>query len=110
MQQCKIASIFYNTTISYPGPCNYDPAKPRTASHYSIAGKVPTNYSTISPGPKYNFDSTLLDRNKVLSNQKRTGTARIVLPTSKSRTKTDMTDSKVSYQSGKLNAIQPRVE
>ncbi len=30
-------------------------------------GRPLSNYETISPGPKYNFESTLLDRNKILS-------------------------------------------
>jgi hypothetical protein len=50
-----------------------------------MAGRPVSSYSTISPGPKYNFQSTLLDRNKILSGEKRKGSCRIVLPANRSR-------------------------
>ena len=36
-----------------------------------MASRPRTSYETASPGPKYNFESTLLDRNKILSNLKK---------------------------------------
>lgn len=51
----------------------------------TIKGKIENHYETISPGPKYHFESRILDKNKVLSREKRTGSVRIVLPCNKSR-------------------------
>lgn len=47
--------MFYNTTIDYPGPGKYNPEKPRSKNYVSMAGRPASSYSTISPGPKYNF-------------------------------------------------------
>ena len=59
--------MFYTTTVKYPGPGKYDPERPRSKSFIHFGGRAKTSYETISPGPKYNFESTLLDRNKILS-------------------------------------------
>jgi hypothetical protein len=89
--------VFYNTTIAYPGPGKYNPSRPQSKSNIVLAGRPNTSFSTISPGPKYNFESTLLDRNKILSQEKRKGSCRIVLPASKSRlANSEPSDSKLN--------------
>lgn len=47
--------MFYNTTVTYPGPGNYNPDKPKSKTFIHMAGRPSSSYSTISPGPKYNF-------------------------------------------------------
>ena len=60
MKKCPNSSIFYNTTIDYPGPGNYDPKRKTHVPQITIGSKLKTSYETISPGPKYNFQSSLL--------------------------------------------------
>ena len=84
-----MTSVFHDSTISYPGPGKYNPKDGYSSKAYHMASKAKTTYETVSPGPKYNFESTLLDRNKILSNLKKTPGLRIMLPSRK--------DSRVSY-------------
>ena len=77
--------MFHNSTIEFPGPDKYNPQMPKSKAHVHIGQKLAKSYSTVSPGPKYCFETTILDRNKILSNQKRKGSVRIMLPTSKRR-------------------------
>ena len=58
--------------------------------------KLRRTVSNMTPGPKYTFQTTLDDRNKVLSQHKKRGTARFVLPSSKSRLQTEYAPSSAS--------------
>ena len=50
-----------------------------------MGSRFTRSYSTISPGPKYSFETTLNDRNKILSSLTKKGSVRFVLPSSKRR-------------------------
>jgi hypothetical protein len=108
---CKTASMFYNTTETYPGPGKYNPERLRSKTYIHMAGRPISNYSTISPGPKYNFESTLLDRNKILSQEKRKGSCRIVLPSSKSRlAMSSVSDTKINLSKSCKSSFMAAIE
>ena len=102
IQECKAGSAFHSPTKDFPGPQAYNPIKPKPKSCVSIAGKPNRSYSTITPGPKYSFQSTLDDRNKILSQNKKRGSAKFVLPSSKSKlNSTEQFPSSSTIQAGK---------
>ena len=81
--------MFNNPNKSNPSPQDYHPVKPKSKAAPHIATKITRNYSTFTPGPKYTFQTTLDDRNKVLSQHKKRGSTRFVIPSSKSRLSTE---------------------
>ena len=85
IKQCKAGSMFGDPKRSDPGPQTYSPVKPKSKASITISGKLLRSYSNFVPGPKYSFQSTLDDRNKVLSQNKRRGCIRLVTPTEKRR-------------------------
>ena len=85
IQECKAGAMFSSAKKSDPGPQTYSPVKPKSKASITFSGKAKTSYSNFVPGPKYCFQSTMDDRNKVLSQNKKRGCIRLVLPTSKRR-------------------------
>ena len=65
-----------------------------------MASRPKTSYETISPGPKYNFESTLLDRNKILSNLRKNLAIKMGQP---SRKQSRMSYAQTSEQKVSVN-------